>query len=554
MTAWGDAAQALDLLAADPHGLQGMIVRARPGPVRDALLARLAAGGRAVVRVPANVDAGRLLGGLDLERTLATGAPVLERGLLEMADGGLLLCPMAERMAPETATALAAMLDTGRVRLERDGLSADVPARAGLILLDEGDDGETVPAILAERMAFVVDLDGVAWRECAEPVTALPPAGDAIEEEAAARALCGAAIELGISGLRPPLLGLRAARAMGGGSLTRAGLEAALRLVLLPRATRLPAPADAPPPPPPPSPPDAGEAQDSGSSDAPLPADLLLEAALASLPPGVLAAMVARQTRTTGRATGAGAKRRGATRGRPVGAIAGSPGRGARLALPATLRAAAPWQRLRERADGRVAIRKADLRIRRFEEAAETTTIFAVDASGSAAAERLAEAKGAVELLLAEAYVRRTDVALIAFRGERADLLLPPTRSLTRAKRALAGLPGGGGTPLAAGLAAALGLARDARGRGRTPFLVLMTDGRANVALDGSGGRERAMADAATLARAVQADGISATLIDISARPRPEARDLAAQMGARLIVLPRARPEALKAAIDGVAA
>jgi magnesium chelatase subunit D len=552
MTAWGDAAQALDLLAADPHGLQGMIVRARPGPVRDALLARLGASGKAVVRVPANVDAGRLLGGLDLERTLAMGAPVLERGLLEAADGGLLLCPMAERMAPETATALAAMLDTGRVRLERDGLSADVPARAGLILLDEGEDGETVPAILAERMAFLVDLDGLGWRDCAEPVAAPPTASDAIDEEAAAGALCGAAIELGVSSLRPPLLGLRAARLMGGGTLTRAGLEAALRLVLLPRATRLPAPADAPPPPP--SPPDAGEAQDSGSSDAPLPADLLLEAALASLPPGVLAAMVARQTRTKGRATGAGAKRRGATRGRPVGAIAGSPGRGARLALPATLRAAAPWQRLRERADGRVAIRKADLRIRRFEEAAETTTIFAVDASGSAAAERLAEAKGAVELLLAEAYVRRTDVALIAFRGERADLLLPPTRSLTRAKRALAGLPGGGGTPLAAGLAAALGLARDARGRGRTPFLVLMTDGRANVALDGSGGRERAMADAATLARAVQADGISATLIDISARPRPEARDLAAQMGARLIVLPRARPEALKAAIDGVAA
>ena len=100
-------------------------------------------------------------------------------------------------------------------------------------------------------------------------------------------------------------------------------------------------------------------------------------------------------------------------------------------------------------------MRRDDFRMTRFQQRTRTTTIFVVDASGSSALNRLAEAKGAVELLLADCYVRRDQVALLAFRGKEAELLLPPTRSLVRAKRSLAGLPGGGGTPLAAGIDAA---------------------------------------------------------------------------------------------------
>ena len=125
-----------------------------------------------------------------------------------------------------------------------------------------------------------------------------------------------------------------------------------------------------------------------------------------------------------------------------------------------------------------------------------------VDASGSAALNRLGEAKGAVELLLAECYARRDQVALLAFRGRAAELLLPPTSSLVRAKRSLSALPGGGGTPLAAGLDAALAAAAAERRRGRTPTVVLLTDGRANVARDGAGDRARAEADALAAARA----------------------------------------------------
>ncbi|MBX9797669.1 VWA domain-containing protein, partial [Sphingomonas sp.] len=227
--------------------------------------------------------------------------------------------------------------------------------------------------------------------------------------------------------------------------------------------------------------------------------------------------------------------------GRPLGARAGMPGGGKRLSLIDTLRAAAPWQRVRGRGAGEtLRLSRDDLRIRRFESRAEALTVFAVDASGSAALARLAEAKGAVELLLAEAYVKRAQVALIAFRGEGAEIILPPTRSLARAKRALAGLPGGGGTPVAAGLDAARTLAEGAARRGRTPYLVVLSDGRANIAADGSADRARATADAEQAARGIAALGIGAAFVDISPRPRPEGEALARAMHARYLPLPRA--------------
>ena len=176
------------------------------------------------------------------------------------------------------------------------------------------------------------------------------------------------------------------------------------------------------------------------------------------------------RTPKAGRAAGrAGADRSGGLRGRQVGTRRGDPRGGGRLDLVETLRAAAPWQPLRRRADDarraaathtaphtapqpRVLVRPDDFRIRRLFEPAGTTAIFVVDASGSSAVNRMAEAKGAVELLLAESYARRDEVALIAFRGAQAEILLPPTRAIAAAKRALAALPGGGGTPLASAI------------------------------------------------------------------------------------------------------
>jgi magnesium chelatase subunit D len=212
----------------------------------------------------------------------------------------------------------------------------------------------------------------------------------------------------------------------------------------------------------------------------------------AALPDDLLERAVAGPTRAPpGRAGGAGGTAKSTARGRPAGWRSGALRAGDRLNLIETLRAAAPWQALRNRssATSSLQIRASDFRVRRFVQRPQSTTIFVVDASGSTALQRLAEAKGAVELLLAKAYVSRSHVALIAFRGAAAETLLAPTRSLTRARNCLADLPGGGGTPLAAAIHAALSLACAEAARNRLPRLVFLTDGAANIAGDGSPGR-----------------------------------------------------------------
>ncbi|MDH7976109.1 magnesium chelatase, partial [Sphingomonas sp. AR_OL41] len=106
------------------------------------------------------------------------------------------------------------------------------------------------------------------------------------------------------------------------------------------------------------------------------------------------------------------------------------------------------------------------------------------------------------------------------------------------------------GTPLAAGLVAARELAEGAAARGRTPFVVVLTDGRANIALDGGAVRISAEEDADEAARALRRAGISAAFVDISARPRPEGARIAAAMGARYLPLPRADAAAMHAAVS----
>ncbi len=572
---WDDATLAAALLAISPERLKGLVLRARPGPVRDrflALLRRLLPPAMPLRKLPPGVPDQRLLGGLDLAATLQAGRPVAERGLLAECHGGVLLVPMAERLAPSLAARLAAVLDRGEVVAERDGLAIREDASLCLVLFDEGAaEDEHAPPALAERLALAARLEGVPLADAALPETTADDIARARERlvavtvpDAVIEALCGTAMAFGIASLRAPVLALEAARAAaalaGRAEVTEADAITAARLVLAPRATRMPSPPaeEEPEQPqdeqrdegnePPPREDDAGE--DDERPDPQSLADLVLAAAAAAVPPGLLASLAAGAGRGATSAGKAGAAKHSALRGAPLAARPGMPGGRARLALLETLRAAAPWQALRRREDGpRIAVRRDDFRIKRFRERSETTTIFAVDASGSSALARLAEAKGAVELLLADCYVRRDRVALIAFRGRGAELLLPPTTSLVRAKRSLAGLPGGGGTPIAAALDAARTLAEAVLRRGGTPMLVVLTDGRANVARDGTGGREAASADALAAARQLAALRITTVLLDTSPRPQPQAATLAAAMGARYVPLPYADAAALSRAV-----
>jgi magnesium chelatase subunit D len=544
---WPDALLAAHLLAADPHGFGGAVLRATPGPVRERWLDGLRAmlsSETAWRRLPPGIGDDSLLGGLDLAATLAAGRPVARAGLLAQADGGLIVVPMAERLPPGIAARLAAALDTGT--------ASECPARFGLILLDEGEGDETVADTLSDRLAFRIDLSGVGIGDCDAPAATVEsspaPEADPLST------LCRLGAALGVGSLRGPILAARVARVLAaGGPIGTDAITAAARLVLAPRATRLPVPeqampedSEAPPPPP---------AEDQPAEDAtdPAPADAaedrVLEAVRAAIPPNLLDQLLAGGVRLSAAKAGRVGQPAAALKGRPIGSRQGDPRRG-RLDLLATLRAAAPWQSLR-RAEGesrRIVVRRDDLRIRILRQRTETTTVFCVDASGSAALERLAEAKGAVELLLAEAYVRRDRVALVAFRGARAELVLPPTRSLTRAKRGLSGLPGGGGTPLAAGIDAALNVALGVRRSGSRPVVVLLTDGRANVARSGEGGRAKAGAEALQAARALRAAGLPALVIDTGARG-DGARAMADAMAARYLVLPRADAGLLSAAV-----
>ncbi len=561
--AYADALMAARLCAIDPVGLGGMILRGGDD-WRDDVIATLKAGlpaGAPVRRVPLHIDDERLLGGLDLGATLARGAPVGRTGVLAEADGGLVIVPMAERLSDAVTAPIAAALDTGEIVTEREGQSLRADAQFAVVALDDGaEPDERVPAALGERLAFWLDLTSARVdRPSAEHVQS-PSAtlsGDAEPSADTLDALVHTAAALGIDSARATLFALRAARASailhGRRAIAEEDVVIAARLVLGPRATRMPPMPEAEPEPeqapepPPPSESDRGE--DEQSEPAPLD-DLVLEAVLASLPKDVLAQLAQGARRgPQNRAQGKGERRRSPRHGRPVGVRAGLPRGGLRLSLIDTLRAAAPWQRVRGAEPGRVKIAKDDLRIRRFESRAEAVTIFAVDASGSSALARLAEAKGAVELLLAEAYVKRAQVALVAFRGTGAELLLPPTRSLARARKSLAALPGGGGTPLASGLQAALELAEAARKRGRTPFIVVLTDGRANIAADGRAVRKAAEDDADAAARAIGLAGIGAAFVDTSPRPRPEGERLAAAMRARYLPLPRADARAMHAAV-----
>jgi magnesium chelatase subunit D len=576
-SAWFDGLAAAQLFAVDPFGTGGILLRSRAGPVRDRWLAMLRADlppSHPQKHLPLHTADSRLLGGLDLNATLLAGRPIAERGLLAEADGGVLVLAMAERLSSATTVHITAAMDAGETIVERDGLSLRMPACFGVIALDEGLEDEFAPASLRDRLAFHLDLNEVSVRDAeevfidAKEIVSAQERLRALEVDAMqVEALCTAAAALGIVSLRAPLLAIRAARASaalaGHAAIEQEDIALAARLVLAPRALIFPATQEPNRPDQPAEPPAETESDQDGREDQTPDIDraldeVILAAVEAAIPPDILAAMRAgsmdrRPSRSSGKA---GALQKSNTRGRPNGVLRGELRAGAKLNVIETLRAAAPWQPLRRReaakasaARARILIRKDDFRITRFKQRSETTTIFVVDASGSAALHRLAEAKGAVELLLADCYIRRDQVALIAFRGHSSELLLPPTRSLARAKRSLAGLPGGGGTPLAAGLDAAFVLADLIRRKGQTPTVILLTDGRANIARDGAQGRPRAEEDAIGAARQLRAAGITAVLVDTSPRPGPTGAQLASEMGARYLPLPHADATTLSKAV-----
>ncbi|KNG93913.1 hypothetical protein ATO11_11105 [Pseudaestuariivita atlantica] len=497
----------------------------RPGPVYDAAMQAVADTFPKTTRWTPSMPAAALTGGIDPVATLAAGRAVHRRGLLQQEAP--LIVASAERLEPQTAAIIAQAMDDG--------------GAPPLILIDESAEAEESPPLfLTDRVAFLCDLTGLSMREIGE-TTPDSPATAVVEDPEATLALIAA--RLGIPGVRPVLLALGAARALADGDeVTEADVAQAAALVLAPRALTLPEEMDEDSPAE--ETPKQEECANDGDTGGSRPLDdMVIDAVRARLPDGLLDTPP-----TLGKAgrgfSGSGAKRRGNRRGRPLPAKAGAPDGHARLDLVATLRAAIPWQTLRHRAAPDrtgVILRPSDLHVQRMEERADRVLVFTVDASGSSAMARLGEVKGAIELVLARAYARRDHVALVAFRKEQADTILPPTRSLVQAKRQLAALPGGGGTPLATGMEAGLRQALHARSRGMTPQMILLTDGRGNIAIDGTANRTKASEDAQQVARHLAASRIDTLVIDTGARPQAPLAELARNMHATYVPLPRAQ-------------
>lgn len=590
------AQQALLLLAVEPR-LRGIAVGAPAGAGKSSLARGmrdlLCSGERSVpfVELPLGVDEAGLLGGLDIEATLRAGRRVARAGALARADGGILYADQVNLLPDAIINPLIAAIDTGEVRLEREGLSIQSPARfvfigsydpaeglprrhlldrLGLLLvlprtMNEQARAEVVRRNLrqAAAQAYADDLDLLRGlvQAAREQLPQVRIEDEQIEQLVAMAALCG------VEGHRADAFAVYAACAAAALGLRdrveQEDLELAVRLVILPRATRLPPPPEPPPdeesPPPPPS--DA----DNDTSDAPpeppsddeltIPPEQVLSALAAELPVelGQLPFRALRRGKTGSRGTVTG------KRGRHIRSIPGDPRRG-RIDVSATLRAAAPFQPLRraqtgtDAASARVLLRGDDLRIKQYRSKAGALFLFAVDASGSMALHRMRQAKGAVHALLQKAYVHRDRVALLAFRGQNAELLLPPSQSVELARRALDLLPTGGGTPLAAALLAAIEVAQQARARGiMQTVLVLLTDGRANVGL--RAGREGVAEELQTLGRAVVAAGIQTIVVDTQRTylSRGEARKLAEWLAGEYVYLPNAQGEQIAAlAVDRV--
>ena len=560
LDAWDQAQRALLCLQVDPVGLGGVWLKAGFGPVRQTWLTQLQQLGINLQRMPHHIDHERMLGGIDLSVTLAQGRVVEQRGLLAQADGGLVLLPMAEKLSPSTLAMLLQAQDQGQVQ----GLSLNSlhPSRFGVVALDESlEDEPGVPLKLKERLALWLDVQTVDWRESEAQLAPLPAhecqqvrslLRQVQATTAQQQALCEVALALGVDNLRACLLAQRLACVNAAlherTQLDDEDLQFAVQMVLSPRATRMPANANAEQPPEPPAPePEApdndtqNEADQTPSSEPEALEDLLLAAAIASLPPKLLDQLLLGSAKTKPQSSSgsSGQAQLSKQRGRPLSPRPGKPGAGARLHLLATLRAAAPKQKLRSQHAGqRIAIRTEDFHVQRFAHKAASCIIVAMDASGSAALARLAEAKGAVDLLLQQSYARRDSVCVIAFRGSQVQTLLPATRSLVRAKKALAGLPGGGGTPIALALKHASEQALALQRAGMTPLLVMLSDGKANVTLEGLGGRTQAQADAMQWAQQWARLGFASLWIDTAVQPTGHAQELSQAMQARYLPMP----------------